>query len=114
MATRMMRVCDVCEKQADDEAIRFGWGITFYETDLCADHGEELQSMMEKMVRHARRLGAPAKSVEVKSRSTKQTRPKVSTKEVRDWANKKGIEVSDRGRVPEALIAQFLEATRSS
>jgi len=104
----MMRVCDVCAEPVEDEPIRFGWGTAFYETDLCAKHGEELRDFMEKTLRTARRLGAPAKSVTPKVRRDK--RPAVSTKEVRDWAQAQGMKVNDRGRVPEALIVQFLAA----
>jgi hypothetical protein len=109
MATRMLRVCDVCDQPVEGDPIRFGWGNAFYETDLCAKHGDDLVSLMERAVQSARRLGAPPKSVPPVP--TKQRRSTVNTKEVREWAAKKGIEVSDRGRVPEALIVQFLAAT---
>jgi hypothetical protein len=104
----MLRVCDVCSQPVDDDPIRFGWGTAFYETDLCAKHGENFRGLMETTIRSARRLGAPATSVTLKPK--RERRPKVSTKEVRDWAQAKGIDVSDRGRVPEALIVQFLAA----
>lgn len=116
MATRLLRVCDVCEQPIEGESIRFGWGGGFYETDLCEKHGEELRSTMERYLRKARRLGAAPKSAPIRSApsaaGTKRTRrrPTVSTKEVREWAAKEGIDVSERGRVPESLIAQFLEA----
>lgn len=108
MATRMMRVCDICEQPVDGDPLRFGWGTAFYETDLCARHGDDLRTFMEKTIRTARRLGAPARSAPVTPK--KQRRSTVSTKEVREWASKKGIEVSDRGRLPEALIVQFQSA----
>jgi sugar phosphate isomerase/epimerase len=108
MATRIMRVCDVCAKPVEGDPIRFGWGTAFYETDLCEKHGEEFRVLMEKTLRTARRLGAPATTVTPKVRRDK--RPNVSTKEVRDWAQEQGIEVNERGRVPESLIVQFLAA----
>lgn len=112
MATKMLRVCDVCEAPTTRDLIRFGWGTAFYETDLCDEHSEELVSLIEKAIRTARRVGSeprPPAVVPVTRR-----RQRVDTAEVRAWAKSQGIEVSDKGRVPDSLILQFSEATRSS
>jgi hypothetical protein len=112
MATKMLRVCDVCERPTDRDLIRFGWGTAFYETDLCDEHSEALTSLIEKAIRTARRVGSEAKAPAVVPVTRRKQR--VDTAEVRAWAKSQGIEVSDKGRVPESLILQFSEATRSS
>lgn len=108
----MMRVCDVCDEPTSGDSVRFGWDGGFFETDLCDKHAEELGSLMERMVRTARRLGAPATSKTPTAPRTRERRPSVSTKDVRAWAAKKGIEVSERGRLPESIIEQYLAAQK--
>lgn len=108
MATRLMKICDVCEQPTGQDPIRLGWGSSFYEVDLCDKHGGELVTLVEKILKHARRLGgdAPRPAAPVPDR-----KPRVDTKEVRAWAKTQGIEVNDKGRVPDTLIVQFLGAT---
>lgn len=113
MATKMLRVCDVCEKPTERDLIRFGWGTAFYETDLCDEHAEALASLVEKAIRTARRVGAEPGAAVIHPPVTRR-RQRVDTAEVRAWAKSQGIEVNDKGRVPESLILQFSEATRSS
>ena len=115
MATRMMRVCDVCDAPAVGEGIRFGWGNSFYETDLCEQHGQELVALMERAIRTARRMGAEVSSRPMPSASIPPARKRrVDTKDVRAWAKREGIDVNEKGRVPESLIAQFVSAGQSS
>lgn len=116
MATKMLRVCDVCERPTERDSIRFGWGTAFYETDLCEEHSEELSSLIEKAIRTARRVGNEPTRSEGKppAPTARSRRQRVDTAEVRAWAKSQGIDVSDKGRVSEALIVQFSEATRSS
>jgi len=111
MATKMLRVCDVCEAPTQGAPIRFGWGTSFYETDLCAAHGEELSSLIEKAIRSAKRLGASAPKAETLSKPSRPARVRrPSTADVRIWAKSKGMKVTDKGRVPETLIAKYLAA----
>lgn len=112
MATKMLRVCDVCEAPTTRDSIRFGWGSAFYETDLCDQHSEDLVSLIEKAIRTARRVGSDPKAPTVVPVTRKRQR--VDTAEVRAWAKGQGIEVSDKGRVPDSLIERYVQATRSS
>jgi hypothetical protein len=109
-----MRICDVCEAPVDREPIRLGWGGAFYEADLCEKHGGQLAELVESFIPKARRLGADTSPRPEALPAPATRRAKVDTKDVRDWAKRQGIEVNDKGRVPEALIVQFLAAGQSS
>lgn len=111
MATRMMTVCDVCGAVATGDTIRLGWGSSFYEADLCADHVEELSSIMDRVVKNAKLLGG-SKQVAGSPFVIPTTAPrrKPTTIEVRRWAKQQGLKVPDKGRVPEALISQYTQA----
>jgi hypothetical protein len=109
MATRVLQVCDVCGTPTDSETVRFGWGMTTYEADLCGEHAEELIGLMERMVLSARPLGAPASPVDV-PRQPVPPRQQATTAEVRAWAKKKNIKVPDRGRLPDDLFEKYLSS----
>lgn len=110
MATRMMRVCDVCDAPASGESIRFGWGSSFYETDLCEQHSSDLVTLVERVIRSARRMGAGVSSTPASISPTPVRRARIDTKDVRAWAKAQGIEVNDKGRVPESLIQQYQDS----
>lgn len=120
LETRTVRVCDVCGEPTDDgAAITFGWMSGFYETDLCVKHRQELTGLIERVIGSARRLGIdPPKSPREPQRPDVQPTPKrrgrVDTAAVRVWAKGRGIEVNDKGRLPDSLLALYAEATRSS
>lgn len=102
-------VCDLCQAQEAVDTFRFGWDFFNYEIDVCQQHADEVSEFMERMVQSGRRLGAPAKSVEVEG-PPPLAREQVSTLEVRTWAKKNGIEVSERGRIPDELFERYLDA----
>ncbi|HEU5416271.1 MAG TPA: Lsr2 family protein [Streptosporangiaceae bacterium] len=88
------------------ETIRFGIAGVDYEIDLSAEHAKEFREAMAPFVAGARRGTAGPRQ----ARSTRAGGP--SPAAVRQWAKSAGIEVSDRGRVPDDLIARFQAANR--
>ena len=109
-----MRVCDACGIDVDGDARRVWWNSVFYDTDLCPEHSTALVELMDAIAAKARRLGAPSPDKEVDAPSPPLTQPRtatsrVTTAEVRAWAMSKGIEVNPKGRVPESLIARYLD-----
>lgn len=112
MATRVLKVCDVCGTPTEEDTLRFGWLMSNYEIDLCSKHQEEVSSVMETAVSKARRLGAPALGVNLPPKPL-SPRDQVPTTEVRAWAKANGIEVSDRGRVPDEIFEMYLSRNQS-
>lgn len=112
-----MRVCDACGEPAQGDTIRFGWQSVFYESDVCEMHRTQLQTLMDQLVASARPMGSTPprglrKAAEKKPSfvaPTARRRRRFDTADVRAWARKKGIEVNDKGRLPESLIAKYLD-----
>lgn len=102
-------VCDLCQEREAVDTFRFGWDLFNYEIDVCQEHADEINEVMERMVQSGRRLGSPARSVEVEV-APPLAREQVSTLEVRTWAKREGIEVSERGRIPDELFERYLAA----
>ena len=110
MAMKMLRVCDLCDRPATGDTVRFGWASSFYEADLCEQHAEEFATMLEKVVSSARRMGGDLPASVSFSDADPARKPRVATADVRDWAQKQGYPVNDKGRVPESLIERYLQS----
>ncbi len=101
------------------ETIRFSIDQTDYEIDLTNKNAKALRDTVEKYVAVARRTGSAARRTSGRSAGNGRgrngqgrggTSRDYDPKAVRAWAQSQGIEVSQRGRVPAALISQFQEA----
>lgn len=73
-----------------------------YEIDLCEKHSQKFDEVVGRFVEKARkvtnRVGKP-------KRRTAAHRQRSA--EIRAWAKRSGMEVSDRGRIPANVIAKY-------
>ena len=97
--------CDYDDKEIPEgqqRNITFGIDGQEYETDLCARHSERLSEIVGGFIEHARR--APVRGARSKRRTTANRQ---RSAQIRAWAKSSGIEVSDRGRIPGHVLAEF-------
>jgi hypothetical protein len=104
---------DIDGSQAE-ETLKFGLDGTLYEIDLNAKHANKLRSSLAAYVSHARRIGRGHVVAPGRGRGQAPARTdREQNQAIRDWAKTKGIQVSDRGRIPATIIEQYhLEAGR--
>lgn len=99
---------DIDGSQAD-ETVNFSLDGTNYEIDLNAKHATELRSALDKFVQSARRVGRGGVSITRRSttgvRSVRSDR--AQNQSIRDWARRKKIQLSDRGRIPRSVVEQY-------
>src|SRR3954470_23668080 len=91
-------------ENGDGQTVRFGLDGTAYEIDLTNEHADELREALARYVEAARKTGSdrPARARSTgRSRSSKSD---VSPTAVREWAKANGIEVSNRGRIPQSVV----------
>jgi hypothetical protein len=96
--------------------VRFGLDGTDYEIDLNAAHDNELRGVLAQYVDAARRITASVRTAghgRRDRRSPQAAAGGVPSEEVRAWAKRRGIEISDRGRIPRAVIAEFSAARQN-
>ena len=88
-----------------DETVRFGLDGVDYEIDLSKQHARAFRRELASFLIHARRAGQgrrrPARGPSARRRSG----------DIRAWAKAAGIQVSDRGRIPASVVAQYQAAT---
>ena len=102
-----VRLVDDLSGDAADETIEFGLDGRNYEIDLSDDNAKKLRDVLADYVAAARRAAAPARRRGASNSAAR--RPSVDREQnqaIREWARKRGMKVSDRGRIP----AEVLEA----
>jgi hypothetical protein len=94
------------------ETVSFALDGAAYEIDLHQGHAGELRDVFAEFIPSARRTGGRLKHGPVTAPSGTSTsngsgRSREQTQAIREWAKKNGHQVSDRGRIPAAVIEQF-------
>lgn len=103
-----VRLVDDISGDEADETIEFGLDGKNYEIDLTTDNAKKLRDVLADYVGAARRAAGPARRRGGSSNGAPR-RPSVDREQnqaIREWARKRGMKVSDRGRIP----AEVLEA----
>jgi hypothetical protein len=89
-----------------DETVRFAFGGAEYEIDLNKKNAAAFRKQLAPYIEHARKAGRaqprrPGRTAAGRQRSG----------EVRAWAKEHGLAVSERGRIPASVMAQYQAAT---
>ena len=104
---REIKLIDDLDGDTADETVEFGIDGKVYEIDLSKGNAGKLRDALASYVAAARRAGGRRRSGSVASAPAR--RPSIDREQnqaIRDWARKRGMKVSDRGRIP----AEVLEA----
>ena len=85
-----------------DETVRFSLDGVDYEIDLSSHNAEKLRSELDEFVAAARRLRTRAlRDIP----SPRVDRAQLTA--IREWARGQGLQVSPRGRIPEAVLEAY-------
>jgi len=93
-----------------DETVSFALDGQMYEIDLSQDNAAELRSALKGYVEAARRAAGRGITTgrRVPRRAASRTaNDRAQNKAIREWAQKKKIKLSDRGRIPANVIARY-------
>ena len=101
--TEVILVDDIDGSSAD-RTISFSVNGVSFEIDLNEEHATELLEDFAKWESHARRVGGRATAT--RRRRASSGAPSEAA-QIRAWAQKKGIEVSDRGRIPAPVVEKY-------
>jgi hypothetical protein len=89
-----------------DETVRFGLDGVDYEIDLSRQHARAFRREFASFLVHARRAERGQRRRPARGSSGRRR-----SGDIRAWAKDAGIEVSDRGRIPASVVAQYQAAT---
>lgn len=85
-----------------------------YEVDICEEHQEVLRGCLAPFVDKAKKV-KPVRNVETNSRGRlvhRRGQAAFTTKDVRVWAQERGIEVAPAGRLPTSLVEDYKASLR--
>ncbi|GAA1309287.1 Lsr2 family protein [Saccharothrix xinjiangensis] len=95
------------------ETVGFALDGVDYSIDLSASNADKLRAALADFVAKGRRAGGRTHRSQ-RPRRTRTTVPSGGDKQqnqaIREWARSQGREISDRGRIPGALIEEFQQA----
>jgi hypothetical protein len=113
---REIRLVDDLDGETADETVEFGIDGKNFEIDLSKENAVRLRDALADFVSAARRAGgrrrgssAPTNSASGSAGTAPKGRTVIDREQnqaIREWARKRGMKVSDRGRIP----AEVLEA----
>lgn len=100
----MTVVCDLPHdgEVEGSESVSFAFDGNAYEIDLCGPHSKELREKVGVFADHARRVSAGARR-----RKSRSGPGRERSSEIREWARQRGHKVSERGRIPANIIAEY-------
>jgi len=92
-----------------EESIRFGLNGISYEIDLSKKNATKLRTGLEPYLKVAQKLGrTPAARVVTRGRGAAPARgDREQNQAIREWAQRKGLDVSPRGRIARSIIEQY-------
>jgi hypothetical protein len=119
MAQVITFTCDFGDTKRDAVTVPFSIGGTDYEIDVCAKHKREMDELFASLAAPARRAArrqpvsghTPRGVTALPAPHRASTGGGGRTAEIRSWAKGAGIEISDRGRIPQVVEAKFLAAS---
>jgi hypothetical protein len=97
---------DDLDRGPADETVRFGIGGAHYEIDLSTSNAAAFRRQLAPFIEHARRAGREPRRGPGRTASSRER-----SADIRAWAKDQGIAVSERGRIPASVVAQYEAAT---
>jgi Lsr2 len=98
-------VDDLTGAQAD-ETVLFSIDGKSYEIDLASGNAERLREVMAEYVAAARKPDN-RKNEPRAVRASRSTADRDRNQAIREWASQRGIELSERGRIPKEVIESY-------
>jgi hypothetical protein len=94
-----------------DETVSFSLDGTSYEIDLSAKNAEKLRDAVASYVGAARKAGKVPGGRNVRgARGGGAAADREQNQAIRAWAKKKGLKVSERGRIPAEIVEKYHSA----
>jgi hypothetical protein len=109
MAHRVeVQLIDDLDGSQAEESITFALDGISYEIDLSKKNATKLRKNLEPFVNAAQKLGrVPSHRVSAGRSRGPAKADREQSQAIREWAERKGLEVSARGRISRAVIEQY-------
>jgi hypothetical protein len=102
-----VKLVDDIDGGVADETLKFGVDGINYEIDVNAEHAEELRASLAKFILTARRVGRRGVTSSRARAAAPGRSDRARNQAIREWAKRRGIALSGRGRIPRSIAEQF-------
>jgi hypothetical protein len=92
------------------ETVSFSLDGTSYEIDLSTKNAEKLRGAFASYVGVARKAGKASTRNARAGRGSSAAADREQNQAIRAWAKKKGLKVSERGRIPAEIVEKYHSA----
>ncbi|MGN9908619.1 histone-like nucleoid-structuring protein Lsr2 [Phytohabitans sp. LJ34] len=105
---------DDIDGKVADETVRFGIDGVDYSIDLSGRNAGKLRSLLSAYQEAGTRLGRSGASAPGRRETVSGRRPgaRSENKAIREWAASQGKALSERGRIPAAIVEEYHAANR--
>lgn len=90
-----------------DEQVEFAVDGKSYEIDLSAANSAKLRDALAPFVSAARRAGGGRRSSGGGSAPSRPAADREQNQAIREWAQKQGMKISERGRIPSNVLEAY-------
>jgi hypothetical protein len=100
--TTVVTIVDDIDGSEGAETVTFSFGGQSYEVDLSSKNRDKFQKALQPFIDSGRRAGRPGTARSARTRAARG-----NSSAIRSWAAEQGLTVSERGRIPAAIVAQY-------
>lgn len=102
------KLIDDLDRGEAEETVKFGLDGVQYEIDLSSTNAAKLRDALGPYVKAGTKLGrASAPAGQSRRRTASAPTDRAQNKAIREWARSKKKKISDRGRIPEEIVAEY-------
>jgi nucleoid-associated protein Lsr2 len=103
----IVEVTDDLDGSKADESVHFSLDGTNYEIDLSKKNAAKLRAGLEPYLKAAQKVGRAHAHPVAGRRGGPATIDRAQNQAIRAWAQRKGLNVSPRGRISQTIIEQY-------
>ncbi|WP_017615929.1 histone-like nucleoid-structuring protein Lsr2 [Nocardiopsis salina] len=93
-----------------DETVTFGLDGSTYEVDLSSDNAAKLRESLGSFIEAGRKKAR--KAAKGKAKTSRSSSNQQRAAEIRAWAKESGLEVNERGRIPQSVVDKYEAAQK--
>jgi hypothetical protein len=117
VAKKVVTLDDLDDSKEAEETLLYLLDGEYWEIDLAAENAKKFRDAFAKYVKASRSVTAKDAARRITSNGAYGTGTSYGAYDpavVRAWAQENGVEVSDKGRVPEHVVGMWRRATQST
>ena len=105
-----VQLVDDLDGSVAEETVEFGLDGVSYQIDLSSVNAEKIRDVLGDYVTHARRSDSRRRGSAGPARGRSAAVDREQNQAIREWARKRGLKVSERGRISAEVLDAYHQA----